>query len=135
MGSFPHKSNPRAGKSFVLNPAECIIPREDARLFAPGNCYATTRADRALRAVRCGAFWRMVFRHERGDWGEVSEGLEVINAAGAAHKHSGRIESRYIEGGVSFSVVSQQSGKRRETIVDVLRAKKKARSSNRRTSR
>ena len=120
MGSFPHKSNPRAGLNFVIDPADFIIPREDRQLFDPGNCYATTRADRALRAVRCGAVWRMVFRHERGDWGEVSEGLEVINAAGAAHKHSGQIESRYHVGEVTFTVASGQVGKQRETTVDTL---------------
>ena len=120
MRPFPHKPNPRAGLSFVVDPADFIIPREDRQLFDPGPCYVTIAAERALRAAPFGTFWQMIFRHERGDWGDVSEGLEVINAAGAAHKHSGQIESRYHVGEVTFTVASGQVGKQRETTVDTL---------------
>ena len=120
MLSFPHKPNPRAGLSFVVDPADFIIPREDLQLFDPGPCYVTPAAERALRAAPFGTFWQMIFRHERGDWGDVSEGLEVINAAGAAHKHSGRVESHYHVEDLAFSVVSEQVGKRRQTTVRVL---------------
>ena len=47
-----------------------------------------------------------VFRHARGDWGELEE--EDWKANDAALEHGSRLTSVYHEGGVWFCIVTEQ---------------------------